>query len=169
MPGKTLKEGAGRARRGEAVHVYAGTTPFSGTHPSRSFVRLSRISHPSLEHSGAEIRERAGLAADEPIHVVAGGPPCQGFSFLGRRLLEDERNVHLIDFLRLVRELRPLVALIENVPLVITSHGGIVIKELCDGLAALGYASCADVLLASDYGVPQFRKGPGPPRPLLTL
>jgi DNA (cytosine-5)-methyltransferase 1 len=73
-------------------------------------------------------------------------------------LLDDERNVHLLDFLRLVRELRPLVVLMENVPLIITSHDGVVIRELCDGLAALGYASCADILPASDYGVPQFRK-----------
>ncbi len=51
-----------------------------------------------------------------------------------------------------------MAALIENVPLIITSHDGVVIQELCDGLAQSGYSSCADILLASDYGVPQFRK-----------
>lgn len=110
------------------------------------------------ELSGTEVRQRAGLGPEEAVHVLVGGPPCQGFSWLGKRLLDDKRNVHLLDFLRLVRELRPLVALMENVPLIITSHDGVVIRELCDGLAAFGYASCADILLASDYGVPQFRK-----------
>jgi len=110
------------------------------------------------ELSGAEVRRRAGLGPGEPLHVLVGGPPCQGFSFLGKRAIDDDRNVHLFDFLRMVRELRPLVALIENVPLIITSHDGVVIQELCDGLAELGYSSCADILLASDYGVPQFRK-----------
>jgi len=108
--------------------------------------------------SGAEIRRRARLAADDPIHVLVGGPPCQGFSWLGKRTLSDDRNIHLIDFLRLVRELRPLVVVMENVPLIITSHDGEVIRELREGLATLGYSSCADVLLASDYGVPQLRK-----------
>jgi len=70
--------------------------------------------------SGAELRQRAGMGPKEILHVLVGGPPCQGFSWLGKRALADERNVCILDFLRLVKELRPLVALIENVPLVIT-------------------------------------------------
>lgn len=108
--------------------------------------------------SGAEIKSRAGLAPHERLHVLLGGPPCQGFSFLGKRILKDPRNVHIVDFLRLVKELRPLVAIMENVPLVITSHDGAVIREVCEGLSDLGYASCAAVLTASEYGVPQIRK-----------
>jgi DNA (cytosine-5)-methyltransferase 1 len=108
--------------------------------------------------SGDEIRARAGMAAGEVLHVLAGGPPCQGFSGLGSRALDDERNVHVVDFLRLVKELKPLVAVMENVPQVITSHGGAVIKEVCETLSRLGYSSCADILWASDYGVPQLRK-----------
>lgn len=110
------------------------------------------------EVSGAEIRRRAGLGAREPVHVLVGGPPCQGFSWLGKRALDDPRNVHLVDFMRAVKELRPMVALMENVPLIITSHGGEIIRELCDGLGELGYSTVADVVIASDYGVPQLRK-----------
>ena len=100
------------------------------------------------------------MEADETLHVLVGGPPCQGFSFLGRRALDDERNACLLEFLRLVKELKPLVALIENVPLIVTSHGGAIIREVCDGLAALGYTSSADVLVASEYGVPQLGSAP---------
>src|SRR5262245_25765746 len=124
----------------------------------RNLPELTYLVKDIHELSGNEIRQRAGLGADDQVHVLVGGPPCQGFSWLGKRMLEDERNVHLLDFLRLVRELRPLAALMENVPLIITSHEGAVITELSDGLAASGYALCADILLASDYGVPQFRK-----------
>jgi DNA (cytosine-5)-methyltransferase 1 len=46
----------------------------------------------------------------------------------------------------------------ENVPLVITSHDGAVIQEILDGFGSMGYACCAEILVASDYGVPQFRK-----------
>jgi DNA (cytosine-5)-methyltransferase 1 len=108
--------------------------------------------------SGAEIRLRAGLERRETLHALVGGPPCQGFSWLGKRALDDERNACLLDFLRLVKELRPLVALIENVPLIISAHGGAIISEIVDGLSSLGYASCADVLTASDFGVPQLRR-----------
>ncbi|SES93262.1 DNA mismatch endonuclease Vsr [Stigmatella erecta] len=108
--------------------------------------------------TGAQARERAGLGPRDPVHVLVGGPPCQGFSWLGKRALEDERNLCVLDFLRMVKELRPMVAVMENVPLIVTSHDGIIIHEVCEGLANLGYASCADVLVASEFGVPQFRK-----------
>jgi DNA (cytosine-5)-methyltransferase 1 len=108
--------------------------------------------------SGQEIRNRAGLDRNDTIHVLLGGPPCQGFSYLGKKALEDERNALVLDFIRLVKELRPLVAVMENVPLMITSHNGAFIQEVCDGLGLLGYACSADVVVASDYGVPQLRK-----------
>jgi DNA (cytosine-5)-methyltransferase 1 len=108
--------------------------------------------------SGAQVRERAGLGPRDELHVLVGGPPCQGFSWLGRQALDDPRNVHVLDFLRMVKELRPLVALIENVPLIVTSHNGQVMNEIFDGLERLGYSSSADILVASDYGVPQLRK-----------
>ncbi len=108
--------------------------------------------------SATDIRARSGIAQGEDIHVLVGGPPCQGFSFLGKRGLDDPRNVHLIDYLRLVKELRPWVVLMENVPLIITSHDGAVINEIAQGLSVLGYASYADILTASEYGVPQVRK-----------
>lgn len=108
--------------------------------------------------AGKEVRAMAGMDADETLHVLVGGPPCQGFSWLGRRALDDERNACLLEFIRIVKELKPLVALIENVPMIVTSHGGAIIREVCDGLATLGYTSCADILVASEYGVPQLRK-----------
>lgn len=108
--------------------------------------------------SGAEVRRLAGLGPRDNIHVLVGGPPCQGFSWLGKRLIDDDRNVHLLDFLRLVKELRPLVAVMENVPLIITSHGGAVIEQVIGGFGSIGYSSCADVVAANEYGVPQQRK-----------
>jgi DNA (cytosine-5)-methyltransferase 1 len=108
--------------------------------------------------SSAQVREAAGLGPRDTVHVLVGGPPCQGFSWLGRRALDDERNAALLEFLRFVKELRPLAVVMENVPLIVTSHGGSIIREVCDGLSASGYASCADVVVASEYGVPQLRK-----------
>lgn len=106
----------------------------------------------------AVLRAKAGLEPRQQLHVLVGGPPCQGFSWLGRRALDDKRNVLVVDFLRAVEALRPLVAVMENVPLIVTSHGGQIIHEVCDSLSSLGYASAADVMIASDFGVPQLRK-----------
>jgi len=108
--------------------------------------------------TGDDIMRRAGVAKGEPIHILVGGPPCQGFSGLGKRTIEDDRNLHILDFLRLVRELNPLIVLMENVPQVITSYDGAIVNEVCDSLGSLGYACSADILIASDFGVPQFRK-----------
>jgi len=108
--------------------------------------------------SGSQIRDFIGLGPRDDVHLVIGGPPCQGFSWLGRRALDDPRNVHIVDLLNIVKEIRPLAALIENVPLIVTSHGGQIIEEICGSLSVLGYSSCADILIASDYGVPQLRK-----------
>lgn len=107
--------------------------------------------------SGGDIREKSGIGGD-PVHVVLGGPPCQGFSFLGRRALEDPRNVHVVDFLRLVKEVRPLVAVMENVPLIKTSHGGAVIREIEEGLESIGYWHSSNILSANEFGIPQIRK-----------
>lgn len=108
--------------------------------------------------SGSDIRAAAKLDSKETVHVLVGGPPCQGFSRLGRRALDDERNGCVLDFIRLVRELRPLVAVMENVPNIMMSHSGSFLLDITTGLSNLGYGTTADILIASDYGVPQFRK-----------
>lgn len=110
------------------------------------------------EVGGNELLERAGIGVGEELHVLVGGPPCQGFSYAGKRALEDERNALMLDFLRLVKETRPMCALIENVNVLLSAYNGQFINDICERFSALGYASIADVLIASDFGVPQLRK-----------
>lgn len=64
--------------------------------------------------TGAQVRRQAGLGRQD-IDLVIGGPPCQGFSLMGQRLLEDPRNALVREFLRLIRELSPRFFLFENV------------------------------------------------------
>lgn len=61
-------------------------------------------------------RLRALLGTDREIDLVAGGPPCQGFSHMGTRDVLDPRNTLVNEFVRLVLELRPKAFLMENVP-----------------------------------------------------
>jgi DNA (cytosine-5)-methyltransferase 1 len=65
--------------------------------------------------TGVEIRAAANLG-NRTIDAVIGGPPCQGFSLIGHRVLDDPRNSLVFHFLRIVGELRPRTFVMENVP-----------------------------------------------------
>jgi DNA (cytosine-5)-methyltransferase 1 len=91
------------------------------------------------------------------LDVMFAGPPCQGFSIIGSRVVWDERNNLFLEVLRLTRELRPRVVVIENVPGLVTLAGGAYLRAIMAGLRDDGYnAACAE-LLAAQYGAPQMR------------
>ncbi len=87
--------------------------------------------------------------------VVAGGPPCQGFSNLGERVPNDPRNQLWRHYLRCVEQVRPKVFVLENVPPLLKSAE---YQELLKISQGLGYKIEGRVLNAADYGVPQTRK-----------
>ncbi len=104
----------------------------------------------------AELLDAAGLRRGE-LDLLIGGPPCQGFSIMGQRLLSDPRNSLFGEFIRIAGELRPKVAVIENVPGLATLGGGVLLREIGSAFCGLGYdVECAE-LLAAQYGVPQMR------------
>ena len=65
--------------------------------------------------SADQLLTRAGVSAGS-IDVIAGGPPCQGFSTIGKRDAQDTRNLLIYDFFRLVAAIQPKVFVMENVP-----------------------------------------------------
>jgi len=108
--------------------------------------------------TGREIRKKAKLG-DARIDVVFGGPPCQGFSLIGKRALDDPRNGLLLEFMRLVVELDADYFVFENVKgLTIGNHRRL-LQELIDAFARKGYEVALPyrVLNAADFGVPQNR------------
>lgn len=109
--------------------------------------------------SGSEIRKQSGIG-DEPIDVVVGGPPCQGFSLIGHRVLDDPRNGLVFHFLRIVKELKPRTFVMENVPGMATGLHTRLLSELIEGFQEAGYAVRipARILNAANYGVPQDRR-----------
>lgn len=109
--------------------------------------------------NGSEIRRLAGIG-DKEIDVVFGGAPCQGFSMIGKRALDDPRNQLVFHYVRIVEELQPKYCVFENVKgLTLGKHADF-LNELIAALGDAGY----DVLLpyqvlnAADFGVPQDRK-----------
>lgn len=97
--------------------------------------------------------------AGEDIDVVAGGPPCQGFSTAGERRPDDPRNDLFKEFVRVTSILRPHYLVMENVPGILSFEGGRVIEELMRELADVGYPGASVLTLnAAEYGVPQLRE-----------
>lgn len=87
--------------------------------------------------------------------VVAGGPPCQGFSNLGERVPNDPRNQLWRQFMRCVEQAGPKVFVLENVPPLLRSAEFVELGRIAK---SLGYHIEARVLNAADFGVPQARK-----------
>lgn len=96
-----------------------------------------------------------GVARFPRADVVVGGPPCQGFSPLGARSVEDSRNGLWQEYLRAVRLAQPLVFVMENVPELLTSQQYADFKDLA---RLSGYTVRERVLNAADYGAPQRRR-----------
>jgi DNA (cytosine-5)-methyltransferase 1 len=109
---------------------------------------------------------------DAELDLVAGGPPCQGFSFAGRRDSQDPRNQLFTKYLEVVRLIRPTAVLLENVPGMAVAHGSTITGEkrrargdtkgsfyetLAEELGAMGYDVDGQILDASEFGVPQKR------------
>lgn len=89
--------------------------------------------------------------------LVVGGPPCQGFSMLGRRDPHDPRNRLWTEYTRIVEIVRPKVFVMENVPRFLKSDQFALLRaEVADG-ALRGYELTSGVVNAADYGVPQRR------------
>ena len=106
--------------------------------------------------------------------VVIGGPPCQGFSVVGRvklasldnrrgarpdpRFIDDPRNLLYKSFIRFIGDLAPDAVVMENVTGMMSYKNGAVVREIEKDLKKLGYPNCGHrVLNAADYGVPQTR------------
>lgn len=100
----------------------------------------------------------ANIIGNTSVDVIIGGPPCQGFSIAGKRIIEDERNKLYKGFVRMVEYFKPRVFVMENVPNILTIGGGAIRNAIIADFSALGYTVEYKVLLASDYGVPQNRK-----------
>ncbi|MEG3973324.1 DNA cytosine methyltransferase [Microcoleus sp. herbarium8] len=92
------------------------------------------------------------------VHIVAGGPPCQGFSVAGKRDPNDPRNRLFREFVRVVSEIRPWYVVMENVPGILTMQKGAVKQAICEAFQEIGYPHMSVAILESAaYGVPQIR------------
>jgi len=102
-----------------------------------------------------QICQKTGI---RKVDLIIGGPPCQGFSIAGKRILDDKRNKLYKSFVSFVDFYKPEAFLMENVPNIVSMGQGIVKDNIIKDFEELGYTVVCKVLMASEYGVPQNRK-----------
>lgn len=90
--------------------------------------------------------------------IIAGGPPCQGFSSAGMRRHDDCRNNLIGTYAKIISRVRPRAFIFENVEGFLTSGGGRHVFEFLEPLVRAGYRIHLRKINAANYGVPQHRK-----------
>lgn len=120
-------------------------------HHGPAFVRdIYKVNKKSIEEDlGHELGD---------IDVIVGGPPCQGFSVQRRGDDNDPRNNLVLEYIRLILDIKPRFFVMENVGGLLSPRGLPYFKQLTETLGAAGYVIQKDKLLASNFGVPQKRK-----------
>jgi len=134
----------------EIIPEYAAT--YQKNHPS------AKVLTADIRNLDAnQVRDELGLQREE-LDLLAGGPPCQGFSINAPiRSTLDQRNHLFKEYLRFVDAFAPRAILIENVPGLVSFEHGATLHAILDALAELGYGADVRILGAAYYGVPQMR------------
>jgi len=104
-----------------------------------------------------ECLETAGISPGE-LDVFDGSPPCQGFSTAGKREFSDDRNRLFLEFVRLLRGLRPRTFVMENVSGMVKGDFRLIFRDILRELKGCGYRVRARLLNAKWFGVPQSRE-----------
>ncbi len=132
-------------------------------------------------YSGADLKRKAGLAENEDVFLLCGGPPCQAFSTAGKRKgFEDDRGNVFLKFIDLIGEIRPKYFLLENVRGLLSAsyrapegsdekkggyglptpqaEKGTALMYALKKIRELGYSATFTLYDAANYGVPQRRE-----------
>lgn len=92
------------------------------------------------------------------IDLVVGGPPCQAYTTVGKRLIDDPRGKLFQEYYRVLKEIKPKVFLFENVKGLLSMQGGELLATIISLFESLEYKVTYRVLNAADFGAPQIRE-----------
>jgi len=130
-----------------------------------NMAKAYELNHPSVKVYCKDIKEFGikdlkkdfGIKKGE-IDLIIGGPPCQAYSTVGKRLIDDPRGKLFKEYYRILKELDPKVFLYENVKGLLSMQNGELLKTIISLFESLGYKVLYKVLNSADYGVPQIRE-----------
>ncbi|WP_312702448.1 DNA cytosine methyltransferase [Sedimentibacter sp.] len=131
--------------------------------------KVHKLNRPNVPFLKADIRDIDNLTLDnfinKDVDILIGGPPCQGFSTIGKRVSsdpkkrseKDPRNTLFREYIRILKYLQPKIFLMENVQGILTREKGKIFSEIQKTFKETGYEFNFTILNAADYGVPQIR------------
>ena len=131
----------------------AALKTFGKNHDGAKAMKLDLFNHENIKEIQKYLSEK-----HYQLDVLAGGPPCQGFSLAGKREEEDARNVLYRAMVKTAKLLKPKIVILENVPSILTLYDGLGKKRIFQDFESLGYKMNVKVLYAPEFGVPQIRK-----------
>lgn len=131
----------------------AALKTFKENHGTAEAMKLDLFDHDNIDVIINYLKDR-----DIKLDVLVGGPPCQGFSIAGPRDMNDKRNSLYLAMVKLADRLKPQAVVLENVPGMLQTNGGIGAKRIIQDFKEIGYNMTPKLLYAPDYGIPQIRK-----------
>lgn len=104
-----------------------------------------------------KVENDLNIKANE-IDIIVGGPPCQAYSTVGKRLIDDPRGKLFQEYYRVLKEFNPKFFLFENVKGLLSMQGGELLETIISLFKSLGYKVQYNLLNAIDFGAPQLRE-----------
>jgi DNA (cytosine-5)-methyltransferase 1 len=141
----------------------AGHECLLGVDMEPAAIKSFQRNHPRAQAWNGDIkkldtRTLKKLIGTDRVDMVVGGPPCQGFSTVGKGDADDTRNQLFREFVRVVKVTQPKIVLFENVTGMVAKKNAHVMKQVFAQFERLGYTMEARVLSAEEYGVPEMRR-----------
>lgn len=163
-----LFSGAGGFQIGFERHGFEVVLSTDFDKDCESVHKLNRPNVPFIRIDVHDLNEKlldSYIGKNGEIDVLIGGPPCQGFSTIGKRVSSDPekrtaadpRNTLFKEYIRILKYVRPKFFLMENVEGLLTRDKGRIFEEIKRTFRETGYAFNYVILNAADYGVPQIR------------
>lgn len=121
-----------------------------------------KLNNPNVEMINCDINDLTEntlqtVLKGQNIDIIVGGPPCQSYSTLGKREMDDRANLFM-QYKRILKILQPEAFVFENVTGILSMNKGNLFKQILAEFAELNYSLKYKVLDAADFGVPQHRE-----------
>lgn len=141
----------------------AGLNCLLGVDFNTDAIKTFKKNHPNSEAFCGDISklkssEIKRLIKNKKVNLIAGGPPCQGFSTVGKGNPNDQRNQLFREFIRIVKDFKPEYVVMENVTGLLAKKNEASLNAIVKLFNRLGYNIDVNILSAQNYGVPEKRR-----------